>query len=258
MTGKDIQAAAEGLNAAVAIAFPRLEEAYSRFLSQDVLGDMNARLQEQLQRLCFEIPAEVRAAMERVPVEMRRAVRVLGQRGWYIEMDMPVTLPPELADWLENDYPAAVDWLVGYYRGRAPAIIEDVATRFAARRRVLQLAFEAHGRGEYELSVPIFLIQADGLCIQLIGVSLYRERATSKYIEQLPADRLTRALHEPLVGSPISAPYDPPWSGEHLNRHAVLHGAATDYGTEVNSLKAISLLQYVATVVGEAPADQDK
>ena len=36
-----------------------------------------------------------------------------------------------------------------------------------------------------------------------------------------------------------------------LNRHEVLHGESVDYGTEINSLKAISLLYYIASVLGE-------
>ena len=41
-----------------------------------------------------------------------------------------------------------------------------------------------------------------------------------------------------------------------LNRHQVLHGEVVDYGTEENSLKAISLLNYCATVLPE-PADDN-
>ncbi len=32
-----------------------------------------------------------------------------------------------------------------------------------------------------------------------------------------------------------------------LNRHQVVHGESLDYGTETNSLKAISFLFYIAT-----------
>ena len=44
------------------------------------------------------------------------------------------------------------------------------------------------------------------------------------------------------------------WS--HLNRHRVLHGEVTDYGTEENSLKAISLLNYCALVLPEQRTSQ--
>jgi len=34
-----------------------------------------------------------------------------------------------------------------------------------------------------------------------------------------------------------------------LNRHAILHGQDPDYGTEINSLKSISLLVYISDLV---------
>jgi hypothetical protein len=35
----------------------------------------------------------------------------------------------------------------------------------------------------------------------------------------------------------------------HLNRHEILHGISTDYGTEINSLKVISLLKYISDLI---------
>ena len=40
-----------------------------------------------------------------------------------------------------------------------------------------------------------------------------------------------------------------------LNRHQVLHGEVTDYGTEENSLKAIALLNYCAFVLPKPEQD---
>ena len=37
---------------------------------------------------------------------------------------------------------------------------------------------------------------------------------------------------------------------DYLNRHMVLHGEDCDYGSETNSLKAISLINFVASVLG--------
>ena len=37
-----------------------------------------------------------------------------------------------------------------------------------------------------------------------------------------------------------------------LNRHQVLHGEPVDYGTEENSLKAISLLNYLHWILSQA------
>jgi hypothetical protein len=35
----------------------------------------------------------------------------------------------------------------------------------------------------------------------------------------------------------------------HLNRHQIMHGTSTDYGTEINSLKVISLLKYISDLL---------
>lgn len=35
-----------------------------------------------------------------------------------------------------------------------------------------------------------------------------------------------------------------------LNRHLVLHGETTDYGTQQNSLKAVSLINYLVSFAG--------
>mgnify|MGYP001564484260 CR=1 FL=1 len=37
-----------------------------------------------------------------------------------------------------------------------------------------------------------------------------------------------------------------------LNRHQVMHGESVNYGSEINSLKALSPLNYVAVVLQEA------
>ena len=54
----------------------------------------------------------------------------------------------------------------------------------------------------------------------------------------------------------IMARNERPGDFTELNRHQVLHGEVVDYGTEENSLKAISLLNYCATVLPE-PADDN-
>jgi len=46
----------------------------------------------------------------------------------------------------------------------------------------------------------------------------------------------------------------PAWN--ELNRHQVLHGESVDYGTRLNSLKAISLLNYLVSFLpGDGKAD---
>ncbi len=128
----------------------------------------------------------------------------------------------------------------------------------------MELAYESHRRSEYELSVPVILAQADGICQELIGIQLYQKRrnvpATATYVQSFATDTLFSALLYPLlVPLPLSA-------GQHerddefdmLNRHQVLHGESFDYGTKKNSLRAFSLIYYVASVLISNNHDMSK
>ena len=74
---------------------------------------------------------------------------------------------------------------------------------------------------------------------------------TAIYVEQIATDTYRAAILSPLAHSlPIGASEKERGAGfNELNRHMVLHGETLDYGTKANSLKAISLINYVAHVL---------
>ena len=59
------------------------------------------------------------------------------------------------------------------------------------------------------------------------------------------------SLLSPLTETlPINASeYERQEDFEGLNRHIIMHGESLDYGTEVNGLKAISLINYISQVL---------
>ena len=72
-------------------------------------------------------------------------------------------------------------------------------------------------------------------------------------MEQIASDTYRAALLSPLAQTlPIGASkHERPEDFTELNRHVVLHGESLDYGTKINSLKAISLINYVAHVLAD-------
>jgi len=109
---------------------------------------------------------------------------------------------------------------------------------------------EAHNGGEYDLSVPVFLAQADGICLELIGVQLYSKRSdgkTTKVSEAVAALEVDVLLYPLTEVFPIIFNSRERAGQENiLNRHAVLHGESVSYGNKVNSSKAMSLLSFTA------------
>ncbi len=178
----------------------------------------------------------------------RYAAEVCSRNGWFIDIEFPCASAPEVADLYENGQSSRADSLfVEYYRQRYDSIREDVIAYYAKRSTILRKAFRMHSEHEYDVSVPLFLIQADGLCIDAFRREFFRVKkgglAAKKSIDEANVDWIWSAVAEPFrTVLPIAAH---PRGSKSLNRHLVLHGQSLDYGTEVNSLKAVSLLSFL-------------
>lgn len=123
------------------------------------------------------------------------------------------------------------------------------ATLLKSRIHILEPCIKAYIQGEYSLVVPALLPQVEGIIVS--GCQL-RGRINSNLLKQ----NFEALLHEALFiknknesirnfvinvlmvqfvyGKPINSS---------LSRHAILHGADIHYGTKVNSLKLILLIE---------------
>jgi len=232
-----------------------------------LLDELSLALRERV----ASILADIGHSLERLPEPMRDGLRTLAQNGWYMDPELSFQAVSELAALFEAGRPSeGHKGLVDWYDSRSPGIESELCAEFPTRTGFLRKAFEAHRRQEFALAIPVFLIQADGMCKERTGRQLYSRRedvGMEKWVREWDlldsfplAEALVKALLTP-VGEkmPISA-------GERerarlaedtLNRHAVLHGESLDYDTHLNSCRAISWLVYVAWVLREAtrPAD---
>jgi hypothetical protein len=108
-------------------------------------------------------------------------------------------------------------------------------------------AFSAHKKKQYFASTILFLSQADGICE---GKVFRGKKVFNNYIESKKASTLIRSVLGQV--SPIDIDTRNPDRANYfsdLNRHGVMHGLHVDYGTEENSLKALSLLCFISDFV---------
>ena len=108
--------------------------------------------------------------------------------------------------------------------------------------------------------MPIFLIQADGICQEILKLSPYgardREDKLIPYVRPLVSDTFQAAALHLTQSLPLTATArERGQNFTQLNRHQVLHGESVDYGTCVNSLKAISFLNYVSFALTDYVAE---
>ena len=184
-------------------------------------------------------------------------VRSLAEHGWFVAPDRAWTLEivrPRSSDEAESE--SWRDTLASVVRARCADVEEMICVRYPNRAVCVREAFWAHGEGKYSLSIPGCLIQADGIWAEHFGVSLYGRTKwdgcgrtfgglRQKVVAELSRDGLGLWL------SQNERPAD--FGG--LNRHRVVHGEDVAYASELNSLQAISLLEFVCWFVSLESAE---
>jgi hypothetical protein len=193
-----------------------------------------------------------------LPEHMRMACSELAAHGWYIDGDFGAGFAGDLVRALRAGNHEWVNaQLIADYRERLPTIKAALFECYPRRVKILSATFVAHERGEYELSVPVFLAQADGICLDVTKQSMFRKDwrsgkpAVAQYAESFDSDEFHSAVLAPLkvVHSIALSEKERRKGFGGPNRHQVLHGEVVDYGTELNSFKAISLLSYLSWVL---------
>ena len=267
MTKSGLEEASQELSGIIEVIFELREHAITasqtlRDLSsrKALLTDAYTQWQADLLRSLDQMmPAlqDIAESMISLPEKPRRALILLDEHGWYLDPDMPLPVLWELGKILEEGNITELETALGqFYRDKVTQIEKDLMDMFPHRSKILKQAFGAHRRKEYFLSTPVFLAQTDGICQEYIGIQLFRREkpaipATASKNKPIPEDELRSALLHPLTKSLPNSASEKERKAEltSLNHNEILHGISLDYGTEVNSLKSISLLNYMATIL---------
>ncbi len=222
-----------------------LREAYEQFSKQK----FSIQILESMSEYIKSLPK----LEDLIAPRIRDSVIKLAQHGWFVSDAIGDSDVFDLVE--QNKFLAADKTLTKYFRSHQRAIKKLLSRRFPQRKQIFQQAFRAHTLKHYSLSVPIFLIQADGICFELLGALFFkkrdRKRETADHVDSLEAGPYLGAFLEPLkILLPITenTKYLDSKSLD-FNRHSILHGSSTNYGTESNSLKSISLLHFLASFV---------
>jgi hypothetical protein len=187
-------------------------------------------------------------------------LRTLALHGWFISSYMPINAIYPLASLfqsgrLEEGHQA----LCLHYNKELPGIESELARNFLKRAIILKKAFSAHRKGDFELSIPVLLAQADGIARDIIAKEMKRFSVYSRrnkfrntiqsFINECEKKNLliSELLKVAVIDMPLNVSEgDPMLTAEMLNRNEILHGTNTSYATPLNSYRAISWLEYVS------------
>lgn len=219
-----------------------------------VIQDITIKLSETLKNIDFSYLFEIQKKIDALPVELQKDLPEYAKKGWYYDSSMGVICLNMVRRFSAKDKSAINDFFVDYFERRVNTIEERLCKCYPQRKTILKKAFEAHKNGDYELSVPVFLSQADGLCFDKLHKSFFRvneRKSIIDFIDKEVTSEFQKALFSPLsVPLPITASHNERTEDFYnLNRHMILHGESTNYGTQEFSCKAISFLNYLAIVL---------
>ncbi len=197
-----------------------------------------------------------------LPNQYKVLLDELALAGWYIDYGLAL---PTLAELLLLDYHNKTyldSYLTKYYKTKIKGLSKNIVSSYPTRKNILEAAFKAHSNKIYELSIPIMLGQIDGICYDLIEKDLFSKGRRKKnesipsnipqhWVEELQIDNFRISFLEPLRNNKyLAANFDESREYPHaLNRNKILHGRDLEYANEKNSYKAISLLNYITTIV---------
>jgi hypothetical protein len=183
---------------------------------------------------------------------------LIAQHGWFIDLESEINFPRKVACQIQNDeLETANELLVDYYRERLDQIFNRLIKRHPNRQKILEQVLNAYRNGSHSLLIPSVLTQVDGICFDFTKRKFFIKEKNNKYLPQVTSglEKSAGAFLD-LYLSPLQnqipimvREQDISQFPCHLNRHEILHGINADYGTEVNSLKVISLLKYVSDLL---------
>jgi hypothetical protein len=197
---------------------------------------------------------------EDLPEQTRNSILAMAEAGWYLDLQMAFSKVAGFQLVVEEEGSEVADALMmTHFEMRLDAIQAFLIEGFPSRKHFFDAAFDAVRRGEHILAVPVLLSQTDGICKDVAGEYLFitekgvvpaRPGVARFMLEQVHSDLSDAFLCMFEEVRPIGLTEKrraPGFKG--LNRHTVLHGEDLEYGTKLNSIKAVSLLNYVAQIL---------
>jgi hypothetical protein len=186
----------------------------------------------------------------------------LMNRGWFIwfmDGNLPDFSKKMKALVGKNDHEQD-QYMVEYVEENISKFESELCRMYPDRKNQIEDAFKSHNSKIYYSSIPTFLALSEGIGRDLYpGIGIFAKHKPKSPKSGLPVtddifdsisglEVFEEAVLKPLrVSSEVTKSIHNPTDSENklLNRHLIMHGNSSSYGSKENSLKAISLVYFV-------------
>ena len=174
----------------------------------------------------------------------------LSNYGWYVSVNLKLLDVLAVFQSIQNNtFNEKEHVLIDYYKNSLKDIETNLLKKHLDRNKIISEAFKAHKNKMFNSSTILFISQSDGICEgKIFSGNKKKDFFDSKKSPYFVNNTL---LNKTAINEDTRK--DTTNFFSELNRHKVMHGLTSDYGNEINSLKALSLLCFVSDWV-----DRDK
>lgn len=176
----------------------------------------------------------------------------LSEKGWFLSNYFRIDIIKSPPEEIFSD-----EYNIDILRNNIDEIKHLVTSRFPKRAIFIEKAFKHHKSGDYISSIPIMIIQIDGIFRDLTQKELFstnKSRKAASWLLEMETNGMMGLNHfilEPLknekyFGNNFENALKFP---EIVSRNRILHGEDLHYYSELNSYKVISLLLYISSFV---------
>jgi hypothetical protein len=166
-------------------------------------------------------------------------IKTIINHGWYPPAKLEVKKINKIAELIKSGKSEEADKLLfEIYNENIKIFESELISKHSARKMIFKEAFKAHKDKKFFSSTILFLSQGDGI---IDGKIFHNRKNFDKDLDKKRNPEIVSLLAEV---APLNIPSAKVKGSQYfskLNRHAVMHGLDTNYGTEMNSLKALSL-----------------
>ncbi|MEX1013925.1 MAG: hypothetical protein WDZ80_02075, partial [Candidatus Paceibacterota bacterium] len=224
--------------------------------SSKVMSAINISKLPEFQALLETVAKEV----EEIPEYVDNVHAYLAQQGWFVPFHLaPISIFKEYFFLIENEEHEQIEHdLQNFITENISFIRSSVKKEFLKRFRIIDTAIRAHENGEYILSIPTLLAQADGMFSELIDMTFFSNKDSD--LEEIRRRLLQRLAKKNHPTNTLSLGYllikqlqeksiihenfseferskNKSFIKNPLNRNYILHGKDLEYDTEANSLR---------------------
>lgn len=185
--------------------------------------------------------------LDNVPIE-------LSKYNWFVCNLMTIAEYNELHEFIINNDNNSIDnFMMNYINQYYKDIKKSLIKNNPSREIFINEIFKSFQKRNYVTSIPLCLIQADGLFVDAFNKKVFQSKQRENVVKEKLSDELFSAERVMYNVLGLTIPiYE--FEDKHpnmLNRHRILHGIDIDYANKKYCYQSISFLKFISDIVSK-------